>query len=196
MARRTSNKESVPVQTDPVTYRGILRFWFEEIDKSGWWRKDPALDQQIIARYSAIHAAANRCELYSWRASAEGRLAEIIILDQFSRNMYRDRPRSFASDSLALALAQEAVADGADQEVMEIQRDFFYMPFMHSESRVIHETAVSLFETRGSRSILEYELKHKAIIDRFGRYPHRNEILGRESTADEQKFLQQPGSGF
>jgi len=196
MARRTSNKESVPVQTDPVTYRGILRFWFEEIDKSGWWRKDPALDQQIIARYSAIHAAANRCELYSWRASAEGRLAEIIILDQFSRNMYRDRPRSFASDSLALALAQEAVADGADQEVMEIQRDFFYMPFMHSESRVIHETAVSLFETRGSRSILEYELKHKAIIDRFGRYPHRNEILGRESTADEQEFLQQPGSGF
>ena len=123
-------------------------------------------------------------------------MAEIIVLDQFSRNIYRDSPLSFATDSLALVLAQEAIRVGADKKVSESMRSFFYMPFMHSESAVIHEEAVVLYEAYGNEGNLDFELRHKAIIDRFGRYPHRNEILGRDSTAEEVEFLSQPGSRF
>ena len=137
-----------------------------------------------------------RCELFEWRTSAKGRLAEIIVLDQFSRNMFRDTPLAFASDPLALVLSQEAISIGADEVLTSTQRSFLYMPFMHSESLIIHEAAVQLFTKNGVQSNLDFEMKHKAIIEQFGRYPHRNEILGRESTAEELEFLKQPGSGF
>ena len=127
---------------------------------------------------------------------AAGRLAEIIVLDQFSRNIYRDRPLAFAYDATALVLAQEAVRVGADQQVDFEKRSFFYMPYMHSESPIIHNRAVELFSQPGAEFNYEFELKHKAIIDRFGRYPHRNAILGRESTPEEIEFLGQPGSSF
>jgi uncharacterized protein (DUF924 family) len=110
--------------------------------------------------------------------------------------MFRDSPLSFAYDSLALALAQEAVSLGADQALSPTERNFIYMPFMHSEYLQIHETAVELFRRNGQQGNLDYEFKHKEIIEKFGRYPHRNNILGRESTAEELAFLQQPGSGF
>lgn len=174
----------------------ILRFWFEEIDPSKWWVKDEDFDQLIAGRFMSIHAQANKCELYEWRRTPRGRLAEIIVLDQFSRNMFRGLPAAFASDALALALSQEAVAAQADQALSQVEKQFLYMPFMHSESRKIHELAVELFRKTGNASALDYEMRHKAIIDRFGRYPHRNAILGRVSTLEEIEFLKQPGSGF
>lgn len=177
-------------------YHEIIRFWFEEIKESQWWVKDQDFDRLIFDRYSELHRSAASCELYEWRSTAEGRLAEIIILDQFSRNMYRDAPQAFASDSLALGLAQEAIRAGMDHPLEPIQRSFLYMPLMHSESKKIHEVAVGLYEKNGIESNLKFELKHKAIIDRFGRYPHRNRILGRESTAEEIEFLKLPGSAF
>jgi len=177
-------------------YQEILKFWFEEIEESKWWIKDTELDQLIIEKYSAIHRSAVRCELYEWRKFPEGRLAEIIVLDQFSRNMFRDSPLAFANDSLALALSQEAIAIGADESVDSTKRSFFYLPLMHSESREIHEIALALYQKGGNKLNIEFELKHKSIIDRFGRYPHRNIVLGRESTEEEIEFLMQPGAGF
>jgi len=177
-------------------YREIITFWFEEISQTQWWKKDVQFDELIASRFSAVHGQASRSELNSWRDTAEGRLAEIIVLDQFSRNIYRDYPLSFATDSLALALSQEAIRAGADKEVAEGMRSFLYMPFMHSESAAIHKEAVSLYEAYGNEGNLNFELRHKAIINRFGRYPHRNEILGRESTAEEIEFLSHPGSSF
>ena len=174
----------------------VIRFWFEEILPAQWWDKDPAFDQQIRDRFGAVHRQGARCELYGWRTSPLGRLAEIIVLDQFSRNMFRNSPQAFAHDPLALALAQEAIASGADQELSQAERNFLYMPFMHSESLSIHEIAVRLFEKNGLESALEYELKHRAIIERFGRYPHRNAILGRKSTTEELFFIRNKGSGF
>jgi uncharacterized protein (DUF924 family) len=177
-------------------YQEILKFWFEEIEPSQWWKKDDEFDKALIARFSDIHARATRCELFDWRADPHGRLAEIIVLDQFSRNMYRGSPLAFANDALALALAQEAVSAGADAVLSPVQRSFLYMPYMHSESLKIHEIAVDLFRRNGIKGNLDFEMKHKAIIERFGRYPHRNSILGRTSTEEEIEFLKQPGSGF
>jgi len=177
-------------------YQMILKFWFEEIDHSQWWSKNDEFDQRMRERFAEIHAQAIRCELFSWRKEAEGRLAEIIVLDQFSRNMFRDSPLSFANDSLALALSQEAISVGADQELSPIQRSFLYMPFMHSESLIIHEIAVDLYKNNGIQANLDFEIKHQDIIKRFGRYPHRNKILGRVSSKEEIQFLKQPGSGF
>jgi uncharacterized protein (DUF924 family) len=177
-------------------HQEILKFWFEDLEPKQWWVKDLELDQLIIARFSEIHDRAARCELSGWRKDASGRLAEIIVLDQFSRNMSRGSPLSFACDPLSLALSQEAISVGADQLLSPVERNFIYMPFMHSESLQIHEEAIELFRRNGQQGNLEYELKHKVIIERFGRYPHRNEVLGRASTADEVEFLQQPGSSF
>lgn len=174
----------------------ILDFWFQELEPSYWWKKDAELDRQIGRRFGALLNSAAACELYAWRTSPEGRLAEVILLDQFSRNIHRDTPGAFANDPLALALAQEAVAVEADQALAPTMRNFLYMPYMHSESAVIHSEAVRLFAASGVASQIDFEQRHKAIIDRFGRYPHRNAILGRESTPEEIEFLQQPGSGF
>src|SRR5689334_771376 len=174
----------------------VIRFWFEEIAPKQWWAREAAFDQALTARFGATHAAAIRCELYVWREQPAGRLAEIIVLDQFSRNIYRDESRSFAYDQLALCLAQEAVRTGADQAVGEDERAFLYMPFMHSESPLIHEWAIKLFSGLGNESNLESERRHKEIIDRFGRYPHRNRILGRASTPEEVDFVARKGSSF
>jgi uncharacterized protein (DUF924 family) len=172
----------------------ILRFWFEEIQPAQWWKVDPAFDALVRTRFGALHEAARRCELFTWRATPAGRLAEVIALDQFARNIHRGTPAAFAADPLALALAQEAVAVGDDLQLPIERRAFLYMPYMHSESAAIHAVAEPLMKARAPEHTHEFELKHKAIIDRFGRYPHRNAILGRESTAEE--VLKQPGSSF
>lgn len=174
----------------------ILRFWFEEIEPSQWWTKSVDFDKLIIERFSEIHASATRCELFEWRKDAKGRLAEIIILDQFSRNMFRDSPLAFANDSLALALAQEAISAKTEVALTPVERSFLYTPFMHSESLKIHEVAEDLYQKNGIQNNLDFEIMHKKIIEQFGRYPHRNDILGRQSTDKEIEFLQQPGSGF
>jgi len=177
-------------------YKEILNFWFEEIEPVSWWKKDESFDALLVERFSEVHASAARCELFEWRAEPEGRLAEIIVLDQFSRNIFRDSALAFASDAMSLTLSQEAIACGSDKALSAVQRSFLYMPFMHSESLIIHEVAVELFRKNGIRSNLEFEISHKKIIGRFGRYPHRNKILGRESTTEEIDFLTQPGSSF
>jgi len=179
-----------------LAYPAVLRFWFEELSPAQWWKVDPALDRLITERFSGLHAQAARAELFEWRREPEGRLAEILVLDQFSRNMHRGDGRAFANDTLALALAQEAVAAKADLALPEERRVFLYMPYMHSESAAIHGVAESLFGERAPKDNHDFELRHKAIVDRFGRYPHRNELLGRPSTPEEVAFLEQPGSRF
>jgi uncharacterized protein (DUF924 family) len=177
-------------------HQTVLDFWFSEIAPAQQWKADPEFDQLIANRFGFLHEQAVRSELYEWRVSATGRLAEIIVLDQFSRNLHRNTSRAFAADSMALALAQEAIAAKVDVELPARKRVFMYMPFMHSESPVIHQTAERLFRENGVRTNYEFELMHKAIVDRFGRYPHRNALLGRQSTPEELSFLQQPGSNF
>ena len=179
-----------------VTAQEIIEFWFKEIDPSFCWKKDQSFDQLITDRYLECHIAASSGELSRWRKTPEGRLAEIIVLDQFSRNIFRDTAASFASDSQALALAQVAVDMGDDLKLHPQQRSFLYLPYMHSESLIVHEQAVQLFNQPGLENNYNFELKHKDIIERFGRYPHRNEILNRTSTPDEIVFLAEPGSSF
>ncbi len=179
-----------------MKYTDILKFWFEELSTKQWWVKDPELDKTIKKRFLEVHQKANRCELYGWRKTPRGRLAEIIVLDQFSRNIFRGRPESFASDQLALSLSQAAIQAESDISLSNQEKSFLYMPYMHSESKVIHEEAVKLYSTDGLEFNLEFEYKHKKIIDRFNRYPHRNEILNRESTQEEIEFLKGPDSSF
>ena len=174
----------------------VLDFWFDPRHEAQWWQRSDAFDAEIATRFGAVHEAATRCELWPWRTSAEGRLAEIIVLDQFSRNLHRDSARAFAADPLALALSQAAVALGADRELDVRRRVFMHMPYMHSESRVIHAEALKLFSADHDAANLEYERRHKAIVDRFGRFPHRNAVLGRASTPEEIEFLKTPGSSF
>lgn len=174
----------------------IIDFWFTELEPKQWWQKDNALDSMIQTRFGQLHKQAQASELYHWRKTALGSLAEIIILDQFSRNIYRDKPESFAYDTMALTLSQTAIDKGFDAKLAKEQRAFLYMPFMHSESKLIHIEAVKLFESLGEKGSLDFELKHKAIIDKFGRYPHRNSILNRQSTKEEIAFLKEPNSRF
>ncbi len=179
-----------------IIYDEVINFWFHEIEPAQHWKKDLGFDQLITDRFGKLHHQATLCELFDWRTSAKGRLSEIIVLDQFSRNMYRDKPLSFAYDPQALTLAQEAVALKVDAELSTLERTFLYMPYMHSESLKVHEVAVDLFTQNGVENNLEFEIKHKQIIEQFGRYPHRNAILGRNSTPEEIEFLKQPGSSF
>lgn len=174
----------------------VLSFWFQEIDASRWYASDKIVDELIRQRFLGLMQQAAIGELYSWRATAEGRLAEIIVLDQFSRNVYRNTPQAFAQDPIALVLAQEAVASGALSSLNPTQRAVLLLPYMHSESKQIHFVAENLYKDFAPAGSYDFELRHKAIIDRFGRYPHRNKILGRSSTPVELAFLAQPGSGF
>jgi uncharacterized protein (DUF924 family) len=179
-----------------LDFKSIIDFWFHEIEPAKRWKKDPSFDALIKEKFLSVHTAAARGELFKWREEAEGRLAEIIVLDQFSRNIFRGRPASFLYDSMALVLAQEALFAGIDSMLDLDKKAFICMPYMHSESLLIHDLAVKLFSQPGLESNLEWEVKHKAVIERFGRYPHRNEILGRKSTPEELEFLRTPGSSF
>jgi uncharacterized protein (DUF924 family) len=174
----------------------ILHFWFEELSEKQHFAKDPALDAAMRQRFGATLEAAARCELFGWRATPQGRLAEILLLDQFSRNIFRDTARAFAQDALALVLAQELVASGQDQQLPAQQRAFAYMPYMHSESLVVHVESLRLFGQPGLEDNLGFALRHQAIIARFGRYPHRNAQMHRTSTPQELDFLTEPGSSF
>ncbi|WP_062814253.1 DUF924 family protein [Proteus mirabilis] len=179
-----------------VPYQPVLTFWFEECTPKQWFQKDSAFDKEIKDRFGELCISASRAELASWRESIEGRLGEIIILDQFSRNIWRDTPKAFAQDNMALILAQEAIRLPEYLTLTPVKRKFLIMPFMHSESQKIHQDAIALFSQLNDDDTYQYELRHKEIIDKYGRYPHRNEILGRTSTAEELAFLQQPSSSF
>ncbi|WP_201745085.1 DUF924 family protein [Aidingimonas lacisalsi] len=179
-----------------MTAQTVLAFWFEELSPKQWFIKDETLDRTITERFSTLLEAAIRGECWRWRQSAQGRLAEVLVLDQFSRNIYRDTPGAFAQDPQALVLAQEAVVRKVDRHLEPSERAFLYMPFMHSESLLMHDEALRLFDQPGLEDNLRFEHRHREIIERFGRYPHRNAILGRESTEEERCFLQEPGSSF
>lgn len=191
-----------------VEAQAVLDFWFgaEGTAEHGrvrdeWFRKDAAFDAQIAQRFGAPVQVALAGGLAHWKADTPGRLARIIVLDQFTRNMFRDTPRAFAGDTLALADAQEMVAAGLDTALPPVQRAFAYLPFEHDESMASQDRCVALFsilaaEWPAGAAMLDYAHKHRAVIQRFGRFPHRNEILSRPSSVEEIEFLQQPGSRF
>ncbi|PCJ36889.1 MAG: hypothetical protein COA75_06465 [Cellvibrionales bacterium] len=179
-----------------MPYLSVIKFWFEETTPAQWWQKNDAFDALIRDRFLALHQSATQCELTEWRRRPLGRLAEIIIIDQFSRNLYRNQAQAFAHDSLALALAQQAIASDIAPRLSAKQRGFLYMPYMHSESQAMQNQSVQLFSQAGLGAHRSSARRHCDIIERFGRYPHRNKILRRTSTGEELAFLQQSGSAF
>jgi uncharacterized protein (DUF924 family) len=179
-----------------LSAKAVIKFWFQDIEPRQRFKKDLEFDYLVTEIFFTLHDRAKKGALYAWREHPLDALAEIIILDQFSRNMFRDSIGAFATDTLALVLAQEAILRKFDIELNNEKKAFLYMPFMHSESAEIHEIAMYLFDKPGMEDNFNYEIKHKDIIDRFGRYPHRNEILGRESTDEELEFLKLSGSSF
>ena len=185
----------------------ILEFWFGKPDDSDygksrkvWFTKNPEFDQEVRSRFLPIYQQAAAGELDDWKASPQGCLALIILLDQFPRNMFRGQPQAFATDPQALAYAKHAVTNGFEQELLPIQRQFIYLPFEHSENLADQHQCIKLFSTLQDYpecvSGVDYAHRHLKVIERFGRFPHRNEILGRETTSEEAEFLHQPGSSF
>ena len=167
----------------------VLRFWFEEIPREAWFRKDAAFDARIAERFVALHGQLSRVDPDGVLASPESALAAVIVLDQFSRNMFRGQPKSFASDALALEIAERAIAAGFDRRLSPDGRVFLYLPFEHSENPAVQARCIDLYTTLGIAEFIPYAKGHKDIIDRFGRFPHRNAILGRSSTAEEIEFM-------
>jgi uncharacterized protein (DUF924 family) len=172
-----------------ASYEDVIDFWFKETTPGQWFKKDDAFDAKIRSRFLDTYGQIVDGDTSMWRNAPLGRLAEIIVLDQFARNMFRDSPKAYEADPLALELAREAILAGSDKMLSRRQRRFMYMPYMHSELREAHKKAVWLFLANYDFGTLLYEFKHKMIIDRFGRYPHRNAILGRASTPEEEEFL-------
>ncbi|MEO1243403.1 MAG: DUF924 family protein [Pseudomonadota bacterium] len=172
----------------------ILSFWFDETKPYQWFRRDPAFDQAIRRRFGALHDAARHGKLDVWRAHPRNALALIILLDQFSRNIYRDDPRAFAQDAQALDVAREAIRRRFDRLYAPKERAFFYMPFMHSEGLAAQEQCVRLFKASlPATDNMPFAKSHRDIIRRFGRFPHRNRILGRTSTPAEIAYLKAGG---
>ncbi|MGE5539440.1 MAG: DUF924 family protein [Gemmatimonas sp.] len=187
----------------PPTPTDVLAFWFGDVAgddfrsrKPLWFEPDAAFDAEVRNRFEDVHFAAARGELSSWRADPRGALALVIVLDQFPRNMYRGTARAFATDPQALAVAREAIDRGFDRQLAPVLRLFLYLPFEHSESLADQDRSVALFAELGDAETLDYARRHREIIARFGRFPHRNAVLGRASTAEEVAFLKEPGSSF
>jgi uncharacterized protein (DUF924 family) len=190
----------------------VLVFWLGLPDAAPlanatkWYTKDPAFDREIAERFGATLEAAARGGLDGWKETRRGRLALVIVLDQFSRNVYRNTPRAFAQDTRACSIALEAISLGDEETLATLERAFLYMPLMHAEDADLQHKAVAAFDRLRTsapaelksyvESALEYARKHAEIIERFGRFPHRNAILGRASTPRELEFLEQPGSSF
>ncbi len=167
----------------------VLTFWFEELTPEDWFKGGEELDARIRERFSTLHAQVVANEFWRFRVDARLLLAEVLVLDQFSRQIYRDTAAAFAYDGQALALAQQAIALGFEAEYSAVEKQFLYLPFMHSESPAIHEDALLFFKALGDEESLKFEHIHKDIIDQFGRYPHRNEALGRTNTPAEAEYL-------
>ncbi len=174
----------------------VSSFWFEELTRQDWFQKNDALDEATRKHFASTHLALARGDLEEWRTSPENRLAAVIVLDQFPRNMYRATPLAFSTDWLALREAKLAIAAGADLAVSADRRGFFYLPLEHSEILADQDRSVELFTLLGDSEYLDYAERHRAVIRRFGRFPHRNALLGRDSTAAELEYLAEPGAGF
>lgn len=175
-----------------ITPADVVAFWREAGEKK-WFRKDDAFDRAIAGRFTALHNAAAAGKLSDWRETAEGALALVLVLDQFSRNLFRGSPKTFAQDAMAVEEARRAVDAGFDTEVDANLRFFFYMPFMHSEALADQERCIELLSASGAEGLLKYAHEHCDIIRRFGRFPHRNAVLGRQTTPAERTFLEEGG---
>ena len=194
--------------TDSTSIREVLEFWFgapydpaRDEKRKEWWRKNAVFDARISLRFGALHDDAGAGALDDWRNSADGCLALLILLDQFSRNLYRGDARSFANDERAREIARHAIENGFDRRQSTVERTFFYMPFMHSEALADQRDCLARFEAlTGDNEDRDANrkgaLRHLEIIERFGRFPHRNNVLGRASTPEEIEFLKEPGSSF
>jgi uncharacterized protein (DUF924 family) len=167
----------------------VLKFWFEQHGPDDWFGGKPEFDAELRAHFAATHEAVAKGEGFVWRTSAEGRLAEVIVLDQFSRQLYRGSPRAFAQDGMALVLAQEIVALGLDTALPPTRRLFAYMPYQHAESLVIQAQSLRLFQSLGDPKMMDYARAHFEVIQRFGRFCKRNAVLGRESTPEELAYI-------
>lgn len=179
-----------------MTPATVLDFWFDPATKPHWFVKSDAFDHGVAERLGALLEQAAAGALDHWAETPEGLLALVILLDQVPRNVHRGTPAAFATDAKALALAERAVAQGLDKAVEPARRLFLYLPFEHAENLAAQEQAVALFATTGDAEYLDYAIRHRDVIARFGRFPHRNAILGRTSTTEELEFLEQPGSSF
>lgn len=166
----------------------VVRYWFDQLQTEAWFRKDERVDAAIRERFGALYEQLAPIRPQQLTTPLEC-IAAVIALDQFPRNMFRGSPRAFATDALALSIAQHAIAAGWDEQLTQQQRLFLYMPFQHAEDRAVQARSIELFTRLGLGENLDYAFKHKEIIDRFGRFPHRNEVLGRESTSAEQEFV-------
>ena len=174
----------------------ILAFWFGELQPAQWFRPDAALDASIAARFGDTLAALRLQVPAAWTATSRGTLAAVIVLDQFPRNIHRGTPEAFSSDATALALAAGLISKGGDRELSDVERQFLYMPYQHAEDLSVQERSLELYCALGNANVLDFATRHRDIIVRFGRFPHRNVIVGRASTPEEVAFLQQPGSSF
>ncbi|WP_241623916.1 DUF924 family protein [Rosenbergiella epipactidis] len=177
-----------------MTYRDVISFWFDPEHQQFWFRSSDEFDQLIRQKFESLWLSACKCELFQWRKSASGRLAEIIVLDQFSRNLNRGSDLAFRQDGMALMLSQELISQKSWYDLTPIERGVSLLPWMHSESLAIHEEAIALFEMSAEPKFLQFETQHCELIRRFGRYPYRNVILGRDSTADEIEWLKHNNS--
>ena len=174
----------------------VLSFWFKEITPEHWFKKNDSFDETIRARFEPMVTAALAAQLDNWADTADGCLALIILMDQFTRNIYRETPRAFSGDDMALALSFRSIERGYLDHADANQRHFMLMPLMHSEDLAVQDSALPLFETHTNARTIDYAQQHRDIIARFGRFPHRNNILGRPSSPQETEFLKQPGSSF
>jgi uncharacterized protein (DUF924 family) len=174
----------------------IVKFWFEELSPDDWYKADARRDAEIRRRFGPLYEKLKVAVPQDWLELPKGWLAAILVLDQFPRNMFRGDPRAFATDAEALALAKRVIAKGVDMRLQPDERAFIYLPFQHSEDGVDQARSLELFTALGNPNNLDFALRHKAIIDRFGRFPHRNAVLGRASTEEESVFLKEPGSSF
>ena len=180
----------------PIAAEDILSFWFSAEAKARWFKSDDAFDALLRDRFGAHVLAAKRGAFDGWSATPEGALALVILLDQIPRNIHRGTPEAFSRDAQALAIAEAAIVKGFDQIIPSEQRNFFYLPFMHSERLADQDRGMQLFAANDIADGLNYMRLHRDIIAQFGRFPHRNAILGRQSTPEELEFLRQPGSSF
>lgn len=174
----------------------VVGFWFAELKPEDWWTKSTRVDQAIIRRFAPLHDRLAREAAPGSCTTAKSFLATVLVLDQLSRHIWRGQPRAFAQDDLALLIANRAIEDGFDHQLAVEQRRFLYLPFEHSEDRAVQAVSVALFATLEDADALHYAQLHKVIIDRFGRFPHRNAMLGRATTVEEAEFLKGPGSSF
>lgn len=179
---------------DPV--EAVIHFWFEELSPKDWYGAPPHVDAAVTAGFGATYEVLKDRVPQTWPRTPRGMLAAILVLDQFPRNMFRGTRLAFATDSLALELAKEAISTAADMDLPPEQRCFVYMPYQHAENRIDQVRSVELFTALGDPVNLDYAERHRAVIERFGRFPHRNAILGRVSTTEEIAFLKQKGSAF